>query len=385
MILCLHHHQPLPSSTGLSRREFLKSIGALAAGLTLAGCGVEPAPVISKTDTGTTPRSDLAYPGLSPVVAIAKAATYDRHLIREQMEILLDSIGGVQDVLAHGNRVAIKTNLTGGIQSGKLPGILETESFLTHPEVVRAVAELLRDAGANQIYIVEAVYEKESWPYYGYESIAKEIGATLVDLNYAEPYPDFDKTSPGTQPLIYEEFSFNPILNEIDAFVSISKMKCHNTAGVTHTMKNLFGLVPYRFYEINTGDRYRSAFHGPSSETRRRLPKVIMDLNRARPVNLSIIDGVLTTEAGEGPWIPAMGPIKPGLLMAGKNPVATDAVATAAMGFDPTADFPDEPFLHANNHLNIAVELGLGTNRLDEIQVVGEKLSEVTRPFKPSF
>jgi hypothetical protein len=55
------------------------------------------------------------------------------------------------------------------------------------------------------------------------------------------------------------------------------------------------------------------------------------------------------------------------------------------MGFDPTADFPDEPFLHANNHLNIAVELGLGTNRLDEIQVVGEKLSEVTRPFKPSF
>ena len=371
-----HHRQPAQTPAGvgqsaISRREFLKGVGALAAGLALAGCGVEPAP------------QNLT--GSSPVVAIAKAANYDRALIRKQMETLLDAIGGVQDVLAHGTRVAIKTNLTGGIQSGSLPGISEIESFLTHPEVVRAVAELLRDAGAKEIFIVEAVYEKESWPYYGYETMAKEVGATLVDLNYAEPYADFAKTSPGTQPLIYEEFQFNPILNEIDAFVSVSKMKCHNTAGVTHSMKNLFGLVPYRFYEINKGDRYRSAFHGPANETRRRLPQVIMDLNVARPVNLSIIDGVLTSEAGEGPWIPAMGPIKSGLLMAGKNALATDSVATAAMGFDPTADYPDEPFVHANNHLNIAVKLGMGTNKLDEIKVVGEKLADVTQQFKPSY
>jgi len=371
-----HHRQPAQTPAGvgqsaISRREFLKGVGALAAGLALAGCGVEPAP------------QNLT--GSSPVVAIAKAANYDRALIRKQMETLLDAIGGVQDVLAHGTRVAIKTNLTGGIQSGSLPGISEIESFLTHPEVVRAVAELLRDAGAKEIFIVEAVYEKESWPYYGYESMAKEVGATLVDLNYAEPYADFAKTSPGTQPLIYEEFQFNPILNEIDAFVSVSKMKCHNTAGVTHSMKNLFGLVPYRFYEINKGDRYRSAFHGPANETRPRLPQVIMDLNVARPVNLSIIDGVLTSEAGEGPWIPAMGPIKSGLLMAGKNALATDSVATAAMGFDPTADYPDEPFVHANNHLNIAVKLGMGTNKLDEIKVVGEKLADVTQQFKPSY
>lgn len=362
--------------TTLTRREFLKSVGALSAGLVLAGCSSQST-LIESGQGGATSKQ--------PIVAIARATTYDRALIRQQMESLFDSIGGLADVLAHGNRVAIKTNLTGGIRSGSLPGIPEVESFLTHPEVVRAAAELLRDAGAKEVFIVEAVYEPESWPYYGYTEMAKQVGATLIDLNYAEPYPDFVNTPPGGDPLIYEELIFNPILTEIDAFVSISKMKCHNTCGVTHTMKNLVGLVPYRFYELKKGDRYRSAMHGPGNETRWRLPRVIMDLNRARPVNLSIIDGVMTTEAGEGPWIPAMGPIRPGLLLAGKNPVATDAVATAAMGFDPDGDYPNEPFLHAENHLKIAAGLGLGPNRVDQIQIVGAPLEEVTLKFKASY
>ena len=377
MRACMHR-KPAPAhsrdyskgASHLSRREFLKSMGVLAAGLALASCA---------------PETEAALSGERSTVAIAKALTYERTLIRQQVEKLFDSIGGLGDVLAHGNRVAIKTNLTGGIRSGSLPGIKETESFLTHPEVVRATIELLRDAGAKDIFVVEAVYEPESWLYYGYEEMAKETGVTLVDLNYADPYSDFDKASPGTDPFIYENFNFNPILNEIDAFVSISKMKCHNTAGVTHTMKNLFGLVPYRFYEINKGDRYRSEFHGPSNQTRKRLPRVIMDLNQARPIHLSVIDGVMTTEAGEGPWIPAMGPIQPGLLFAGKNPVATDAVATAAMGFDPNADFPDDPFPHAENHLKIAASLGMGPNRLEEIDVIGAKLAEITQEFKPSY
>jgi hypothetical protein len=55
------------------------------------------------------------------------------------------------------------------------------------------------------------------------------------------------------------------------------------------------------------------------------------------------------------------------------------------MGYDPTADFPNEPFVHAVNHLNLAAQAGLGTNRLEEIKVVGESLEEVTVRFKTSF
>ena len=362
----------MSSSKRVSRRDFLKVAGISAAGLALASCQKSPA-------ESSVPQ------GEKPTVAIARADSYDRSLIRKQMENIFDKIGGLSSILAHGNRVAIKTNLTGGTSTTPLPGIPEIESYLTHPEVVRATAELLMDSGVTKVFIVEAVYEKASWPVYGYEDMAKEIGAELIDLNYPDPYPDYVKVVPGSDPLIYEELIFNPILEEIDAFVSVSKMKCHNTAGVTHTMKNLVGLVPYRFYEMNPGDRYRSAIHGRPGETRKRLPRAIVDLNEARPIHLGVIDGIWTAEAGEGPWIPAMTQIKPGLLFAGKDVVATDAVATAAMGFDPTADYPDAPFVNGENHLNIAASLGLGTNQLDQIKVAGEKIEDVTMQFTPSY
>jgi uncharacterized protein (DUF362 family) len=137
-------------------------------------------------------------------------------------------------------------------------------------------------------------------------------------------------------------------------------------------------------YQTKQGDDNRTALHGSDSETGTRLPRVVMDLNRARPINLSLIDGIKTVEGGEGPWIDKIAPVEAGVLLAGKNPVATDAVATAVMGFDPTADRPDAPFLRADNHLNLAYQLGLGTNRLGDIKVVGTPVEEVRHPFKPA-
>jgi uncharacterized protein (DUF362 family) len=367
---CKYKHLFHPE--GINRRTFIQGAGLAAAGLVAAGCQ-------TKAPGGTTSA------GSKPVVAIAKAKNYDPALVRKQLEAVLDGIGGVSDILAHGNRVAIKTNLTGGTSSKPLPGVSEIESYLTHPEVIKALCELLRDAGVKDLYIVEAVYELESWPHYGYTEMAKAVGATLVDLNDFAPYKDFTKVAPGTAKPIYETYTINPILQEIDAFISVAKMKCHNTAGVTHSMKNLFGLVPYRKYTLNDGDSYRSAFHGQANETRERVPHIIVDLNKMRPINLSIIDGILTSEAGEGPWIQALTPIQPGLLFAGKDSVATDSVATAAMGFDPTADFPNEPFVHGINHIKLAAEAGLGTNQLANIQVVGAKIDEVKMQFKTSY
>ena len=359
----------------LNRRDFIKGIGLASAGLALAACQPK-----ASTTSPSSPTSEK-----KSTVAIAKAQNYDPKLIRSQLEKLLDDIGGVADIMGHGNRVAIKTNLTGGTSAAPLPGIAEIDSYLTHPEVVAALVELLRDAGAKEVFIVEAVYEPESWPAYGYEEMAKRVGATLVDLTYPDPYKDFAETPAGANPVIYEGFKFNPILNEIDAFVSVSKMKCHNVCGVTHTMKNLVGLVPYRFYKMNPGDQYRSEFHGTPDVMKNRLPNVVVDLNRARPVNLSIIDGILTAEAGEGPWITAMTPVQPGVLFAGKDPVATDSVATAAMGFDPASDYPDAPFVNGHNHLALAAQAGMGTNKLEEIKVIGPSINEIAVQFKPSY
>jgi hypothetical protein len=105
---------------------------------------------------------------------------------------------------------------------------------------------------------------------------------------------------------------------------------------------------------------------------------------RARPIDLAVIDGIKTVEGGEGPWIRNnFGRIEPGIIIAGKNPVATDSLATAAMGFNPNAMDFETPFVSSVNYLALACEKGLGTNLPGEIDVLGAKLDEVVYPFKP--
>ena len=421
----------------ISRRDFVRAAGMAAAGTLAAGCQPTPPPesatpaTIPETPTSppatmtktpatptsqpttatkapATPTPQSATPTMAPKtptpqsatptreavqasaapprVAIASVRDYAPKAVYQGVRDLLDGIGGLGDVVGAGDRVAIKVNLTGGTSSAPVRGgVAPVESFVTHPEVVRALGGLVRDAGAKEILIVEAVYEWDSYVQWGYEEVAKAIDARLIDLNDTAPYDDFRQAPVGDGAYIYSDFTFNHVLQDVDVFMSVSKMKNHWWAGVTHTMKNLFGLVPYRFYTLEQEHAWRSAFHGAGDAGATRIPRVIMDLNRARPIHFGLIDGIKTAQSGEGPWIQSMTPLEPGVLFAGKDVVATDAVATAAMGHDPTAERPDPPFIHGDNHLNLAYELGLGTNRLDEIEVVGHAIEDVRVEFEPCW
>jgi uncharacterized protein (DUF362 family) len=343
--------------------------------------------VLQFASTVVPTASPTVTPPPSPVpqVAIAQAKSYDRDLVRQQVQELLDGLGGLDDVISPGDRAAIKVNMTSGTYLESATSVPAVESYVTHPEVVRALGELLRDAGVSQLFIVEAVYDEESYPLWGYEDITKALGATLIDLNHIHPYNDFASMRVGENWLIYESFTFNHILEEVDVLVSAAKMKCHFNCGVTLSMKNLIGLVPVSHYRFTEQHWWRSALHGHSDdETGTRLPRVILDLNHTRPIHLALIDGIKTGEGGEVPR-GSFAPVKPGVLIGGKDPVATDAVAAAAMGFDPTINPPAAPFLRSDNHLNIAYELGLGTNRLEEIEVVGASIDDVRYEFEPSW
>ena len=363
------------NSPGLTRRDFLKLAG-ITAGLVAAGCQpkwLETASPASEASVSSTPR-----------VAIAQAKTYDRHLIKQKVQCLLDGLGGLADVVKPGAKVALKVNLTGGMHFSPPAGFTAPESYVTHPEVVRALGELLIDAGAGELYIVEAVYDHESYPAWGYELVAKGLGATLIDLNNPAPHPDFVRSPTGPGWFIYEDFLFNPILGEVDTFISVAKMKCHFNCGITLSMKNLVGLVPYTHYRLSQDHWWRSAFHGEDAQTKTRLPRVVLDLNRARPIHFALIDGVMTAEGGESPR-GSFRPVQPGILVAGKDPVATDAVATAAMGFDPLASPPSPPFIRSDNYLTMAGELGMGSHDLTRVEVVGATLDDVEFQFGPSW
>jgi uncharacterized protein (DUF362 family) len=370
--------RPFPCGR-FSRRTLLKLAGTAAGGAVLGGC--KPSPVAQAPSPVLTPQYATPLP-----VAIARAETYDPELVRAQTEALFDSLGGIGDVVRPGDKVVVKVNLVGGAAGNfPPPGTTAPESYVTHPAVARAMCELLRDAGAREIFVADSVWAWPDFEAWGYPAMLAETGATLIDLNQTDPYDEYATVPVGPDWFIYKSFRFNRLIEEADALISVTKMKCHYLLGITQSMKNLIGLAPFKFYELKAGDGYRTGMHGRESEIKTRLPRVVMDLNRARPVNLSLIDGIKTVDGSEGPWNGNLHSKSPGILIGGKNPVAADSVAVAAMGFDPAAEYPNPPFLRAENHLNLARQLGLGSNRLEEIEIRGAALDDVKMKFEPAW
>src|SRR5262249_7174683 len=150
--------------------------------------------------------------------------------------------------------------------------------------------------------------------------------------------------------------------------VSLAKLKNHITAGVTLSMKNLFGITPNTLYGDQAGSEDatggRTPLHNPtgfekiqlpglnagitSTDPTWRVPRIVVDICTARPIHLAIIDGITAVSGGEGPWCTDAGPMKvttPGVLIAGLNPVSTDAVGVAVMGYEnPRAPRGVKPF-----------------------------------------
>ena len=134
--------------------------------------------------------------------------------------------------------------------------------------------------------------------------------------------------------------------------ISAAKLKTHGETQVTLGMKNMFGLMP---------DKFKGKYHFKGIE------KVIVDLNSVVKPAFTVIDGFVAME-GRGPV--NGDPVKMDLVIAGKDPVATDAVAARIMGFE-----PDKVY-----HIARAHERGLGN--LDEVEVVGEPIEKVKRIFR---
>jgi uncharacterized protein (DUF362 family) len=205
---------------------------------------------------------------------------------------------------------------------------------------------------------------------------------------------------------MFPAFDLNHSYEDCDVFVSIAKMKEHATAGVTLSMKNCFGLTPCTVYGTGAGvdepslipkggrTLIHSGNRGPSKsapqeldsksprEDTWRVPRTVVDLVAARPIHLAIVEGIRTMTGGEGPWIrEELQGVAPGVIFAGTNPVNTDAVGMALMGFDPMAVRGTPPFERCDSTLQLAEQAGLGTRDLKRIEIAGTPISEARFDF----
>jgi len=220
----------------------------------------------------------------------------------------------------------------------------------TDPIVVEAVIKKLEDLRV-EVYVVESdatiTSADKAFEKTGMREMCERNGVECLNLRYTKDkvelaIPRGEALKSITVPRLVTE----------SAIISAAKLKTHSETGVTLGMKNMFGLLP---------DKFKGKYHLKG------ISKVIVDINTVLKPILTVVDGFVGME-GAGPVDGE--PVQTNLVIAGTDPVATDATACRVMGINP----------YEIKHIHKAHEKGLGN--IYDIKVIGEKLETVTRPFR---
>ena len=397
----------MPTHPRLPRRTLLRQAGVLGAACAMAHLGrVAPAYAGSFAQSAEQ-LPDLSAAAPSAPVAIGGCPTYELGAVTGRLAELFELIGGIGE-LVRGKWVTVKVNLTGSPGAPML-GLPAGVTYQTHFNVVLALAELLGRAGARHVRFVESVYHnlgpeelfrRAGWDWAALRAAGGEV--SFEDTHNLGSYDRYSRVAVPWGGYVFPAYELNRAFEETDVFISLAKLKNHAEAGVTLSIKNSFGITPLALYGDDAGNEratearvkilHDGALDPPAgvpTELRKdspreptwRVPRVTVDMLGIRPIDLAIVEGIETIAGGEGPWVRSeLRQVRPGLLVVGRNAVCTDAVATAAMGYDPLAPGGTRPF-PGDNHLELAARVGLGTNDLSRIEVRGLPLEQARFPF----
>ena len=286
--------------------------------------------------------------GMRASTHVARATSYDagaklETVIRDGLATL-----GVARSLA-GKRVLLKPNL---VEPGR-----DAPHVNTHPGFLRAVVEALRRLDCREVAVGEGpghmrdtqLVLEES----GLDAVLSADRIPFIDLNHDETHP--------VQNLLgltgLGRLHLPRSLRRFDVIVSVPKMKTHHWAGVTLSMKNLFGVMPGIVYGWP-----KNVLHVQG------IAESILDITAAVRPQLAIVDGVVAME-GDGPILGV--PRKANLVVMGASCVAVDATCARLMGFDPL----EIDYLKAASGR-------LGPIRSGHIEQRGEEVRPPERPFR---
>lgn len=285
-----------------------------------------------------------------PQVYIGRCRTYDHEEVSYAVRQAVAALGGVERFVQPGQRVLLKPNLL----LFKPP---ET-AVNTHPALVRAVAGLVREAGALPI-IADSPGGGTGYNPAGLRSLYRISGMTEVaEATGAELNLDCDALEvPFPEGGLVKMLDVMRAATTVDAIISLPKLKTHGLLRYTGAVKNLFGLVP---------GRIKLGYHTKLQDAER-FSEMLLDLALwARPA-LTIMDAVVAME-GEGPA--AGRPRELGLILAGTDVTAVDLAALDIIGMDPRS-VPT---------IRVAQRRGLTGGESAGLQVLGTPLAEVRVP-----
>lgn len=275
-------------------------------------------------------------------VSITRASSYDSAEVYSAVKRAVDLIGGMGAFVRKGESILLKPNLL----SARPP-----ESGVdTHPEVVRAVARLAKEEGAR-LFLGDSPgglgYKNAGSTYEisGMKTVCAQEGITLVDFDSARNI---------------NGMPISVLAKDVDGIITIPKMKTHDLMTLTGAIKNSYGLAIGHF----KADCHLKA-PLPADFAKR-----VVDVFETVVPRLAVMDGIVAME-GAGP---AAGELRnAGLIIAGNDCVACDAVFAKIAGLDPLR-------LHI---IAEAYRRKLGEADIAKIEVLGESIKDATlRDFR---
>lgn len=317
----------------IGRRQFIKRTAAATLVPLFNSCGA----------SSSWDRDAYRKPPVSRV-AILSAARYDQSL----HEIVLQGLK-LFPLDVKGKSILLKPNLVEFDTSGVIN---------THPALIAAAITAFRRSGAREVIVAEGPGHRRDNEYLlhasGLYDVLKEHATRYVDLNS----DDVQLAKLRSRFTRLNELYLPKTLLRADLIVSMPKLKTHHWAGVTLSLKNMFGVVPGSVYGWPKNVLHWVGIHGS-----------ILDINSSLPVpQFAIIDGIVGME-GNGP---IQGQAKnTGVVIFGTDMVAADATAVRIMKIEP----------RKIRYLQMAGDF-LGNIGSDVIEQIGERLDKFQQDFR---
>jgi len=281
-------------------------------------------------------------------VSLARCGGYDLEEVEAALRRALAPWGGMAAWVRAGQRVAIKPNL--------LRPAAPDAAATTHPAVVAACARLVREAG-GEAAILDSSGGPNATAYLA--MVHRTTGMTwAAEVSGARLVTDLHATQVAlAEGLVLHRVDLVREAVEADVLINLPRIKTHGLAGLTVAVKNLFGLVP---------GMAKIGYHGRLQDPDA-FARGLLDVARAAGADLHIVDGVVGME-GNGPS--AGDPRKVGALLAGRDALAVDVAAAALVGLDPLVV----------RTTRMAAEAGLCAGRIEDVELLGEPLADLTTP-----
>jgi uncharacterized protein (DUF362 family) len=312
--------------TGMTRRQFF-----------VTGAGLAGAAVLAKSAAGCS----AGAAGRSGLPLGLQAAGKSR-VVLVKTDDRAAGVARCLDILKinpfKGKSVLVKPNFN---TSDAPPGS-------THNDTLKAVLARARDMGAKRLAVGDRSGPEPTDQVLAKKGIAELAGAFDAEvLNFDELGEDgYIKVNP---PFSHWKDGFlvaRPVV-ETESVVSLCCLKTHQFGGViTMSLKNSVGVVPRK------GHAYMRELH--SSPDQRRM---IAEINTAYRPALVVLDGLEAFVDGG----PMKGTLKEaGVVLAGTDRVAVDAVGTAILKELGSNDAVMKPRVFEQEQIARAAEIGLG-------------------------